>query len=502
MADIILTNEDDTFNETLAASTVVYGLDGNDQIDVTTYSRENDTDAPDDKGITIALHGGAGNDQLSIYGAYSQGVILGGDGNDTINLFAADYTGQAHGGAGNDYLNINGDAFGDAGDDVIYAIGQADGGDGADILYGEGADGGDGDDVVEGESGVTGGSGSDELWSNNVAIGGDGNDVLFGADNSEGGAGHDVFAAYVSPDRYDVMALDFEQGIDRFSTQIPLTVVDAFTGTKNEVISTGTEVGAVDLDGDSVADTYIYTGLSTIQQSDLLFASFLGGSADEGRQGGRSAELIMGRGGNDILGGGGADDWLFGGFGQDRLSGDQGNDLLVGNSGADVLNGGAGDDELDGGEGNDTLIGGIGNDYIYAGANDDIIKGGTGADRLLGDLGNDRISGDAGDDIIVGGAGKDVLIGGVGSDIFVFNAGDSGVGGANRDFISDFQVDTDKIDLTSLGDGLAYDWTQQGDKALLRIDADHNGSFEMQITIGFASGSSFATFDDSDLLLA
>ncbi|NML93823.1 calcium-binding protein [Novosphingobium olei] len=111
--------------------------------------------------------------------------------------------------------------------------------------------------------------------------------------------------------------------------------------------------------------------------------------------------------------------------------------------------------------------------------------GGSADDEIQGGASTDRLDGGAGRDLIVGNGGKDILTGGAGGDFFKFNVGDSGIGGNNRDIINDFQTGLDKIDLTALGVGTAVKITQTASGSLLQIDADHNGSFEMQIsTVG------------------
>jgi len=458
MAEIVLTEGDDDYQVIGTTSDVIRGLDGNDQI-IISYS---DFPVPSATGLNMVIYGGAGDDTLGVAVPESDGTIYGEDGNDTIFFLYGFFSGDGYGGAGDDDIRVRGNGFGGAGNDIVSADIEAQGGDGSDIVSGgRYAYGDDGDDVVQGEE-ASGGAGSDEVRSNTAMYGGDGNDVLigFGRGDASGGRGHDVFVSSVPPGSEDIWASDFEQGIDRMATVIPLTVVDHYTGTRNEVLSSGDDRGGVDLDGDGVTDTWLAIGVQTIKQSDLLFASHLTGDADDRSLGDASDELMLGRGGDDTLGGRGGDDWLFGGFGDDLIYGDAGDDLLVGNAGEDVLKGGAGADEIEGGDDNDTLL------------------GGDGADRLIGS------------------SGKDLLTGGAGADTFAFRAGDSGLGSANRDVIKDFENGLDHIDI---GDA-AYTIQQMGSNALLRLDADHDGAFEMQVNVAFAAGSSYAGFGADDLM--
>ena len=84
------------------------------------------------------------------------------------------------------------------------------------------------------------------------------------------------------------------------------------------------------------------------------------------------------------------------------------------------------------------------------GSGNDTLTGNTANNRLEGGAGADRLSGGAGNDTLVGGAGADNLTGGAGRDLFDFNAlGELGLGG-QRDLITDFKRDEDKIDLSSI----------------------------------------------------
>ena len=68
-------------------------------------------------------------------------------------------------------------------------------------------------------------------------------------------------------------------------------------------------------------------------------------------------------------------------------------------------------------------------------------------DDFIGNSSNNTLTGTAGNDYINGGAGRDTLTGGAGNDIFVFRFGQSPVSGA--DWITDFAIGSDKIDLLS-----------------------------------------------------
>ena len=82
---------------------------------------------------------------------------------------------------------------------------------------------------------------------------------------------------------------------------------------------------------------------------------------------------------------------------------------------------------------NDFISGLAGDDVLFGLAGNDVLDGGDGADRLVGGLGHDR------------------LTGGLGNDVFDYNnIKESGLTGATRDFITDFQHAHDKIDLKDI----------------------------------------------------
>ncbi|APX24094.1 MAG: hypothetical protein CML50_12865 [Rhodobacteraceae bacterium] len=126
----------------------------------------------------------------------------------------------------------------------------------------------------------------------------------------------------------------------------------------------------------------------------------------------------------------------------------------VGTTQTEVINGSRWGDVIDAQAGDDT---------VYGDGGDDILSGGTGADRLFGQAGDDSLSGGAGNDHLIGGAGEDRLDGGAGTDhmwggsygadgsrdTFVFSAG------SGADYVHDFEVAFDLIDLTFYG----VDWS-------------------------------------------
>ncbi len=66
-----------------------------------------------------------------------------------------------------------------------------------------------------------------------------------------------------------------------------------------------------------------------------------------------------------------------------------------------------------------------------------------------GNAGNNNITGNSGNNQINGGAGIDILTGGLGADIFIFQFGQSTISTSDR--ITDFAINSDKIDLLTQG---------------------------------------------------
>ncbi|MHA3913663.1 calcium-binding protein [Halovulum sp. GXIMD14793] len=100
--------------------------------------------------------------------------------------------------------------------------------------------------------------------------------------------------------------------------------------------------------------------------------------------------------------------------------------------------------DIRGGRGNDTLTGTDGDDIIWGMGHKDTLYGGDGDDRLID------------------GRGKDVMYGGAGADIFEF------VEDGRSDFIGDFEIGVDKIDLS--------DWDNLYHVSSLRIETRAAGA--------------------------
>ncbi len=114
------------------------------------------------------------------------------------------------------------------------------------------------------------------------------------------------------------------------------------------------------------------------------------------------------------------------------------------------------------------------------------LTGGSAGDNLLGQAGRDTLSGSGGDDTLTGGEGRDQLTGGAGADRFVFAEGDAGIGGALRDFVTDFESGVDRLDLTAIGG--SYTLTTVGSDILVRAG-------DLQIQVRFTGPPGFAEGD-------
>jgi serralysin len=213
-----------------------------------------------------------------------------------------------------------------------------------------------------------------------------------------------------------------------------------------------------------------------------------GSGHDDTLAGNTGNNMLYGNGGNDVLKGGGGADKLIGGAGHDTMHIDGTDDIWDGGSGSDALvldsdvglavhlgfgkvklnTDGPGFDGEGYGHGRpngpfqpgwgpssnnaEHVFGSHYDDEIYGSDAVNALEGGHGDDVVVGFGGNDILSGGQGNDWICGGHGADLLGGGAGVDRFVFtDLGDSiMVGGKPQDVIADFQLGTDKLDLSPL----------------------------------------------------
>ena len=334
-----------------------------------------------------------------------------------------------------------------------------------------------------------------------------------GADTLHGGAGPDTLSGGAGNDHYIV------------SSQSAIIVESLGGGHDSVTASAGfylydnvedltLAVGAGDIFGVGNALANVIVGNAG---QNLL----IGGGGNDTISGGAGNDSLFGESGDDILNGDAGIDYLVGGAGNDTLNGgadadalygEDGDDTLIGGSGfvTDILVGGAGNDTLrgdsglgdydlmDGGAGNDTYWvdsgddltfeasnGGIdtvhadvrvtnGGVYLYANVENLVLEGttafgvGNELDNVLtGNASNNYLLGGAGNDRLNGRGGNDVLFGEGGADTFVFETGTGG------DVIGDFQVGTDRIDLTAFGftdfSQLAANFSQVGGDGAINL---------------------------------
>lgn len=347
-------------------------------------------------------------------------------------------------------------------------------------------DGGPGQDTLLGKSGqdtLIGGAGDD------ILSGGDGVDVYVYGRND----GKDLIRSVtgLQTDREDI--LFFGSGIS--AADLSIRSVDTQGSVSLSLLGTADQITLERMvpllkgqESFAPISQFIFADGGQLSYADFLSLYFAGSSLDDDIRGsftpdrligGLGRDRLSGGDGNDTLLGGLDDDALAGGLGLDLLCGDEGDDTLTGGPGRDTLDGGPGADRLDGNSGDDLLLGGDGDDSfyfsgvsgrdtIYAGPGDDLyfaltdsqlFYGEAGNDKATGGIGNDTLDGGEGDDSLAGelgedwllpGPGRDTLTGGYGADRFVFlQISDSGLGPANRDVITDFQVG-DRIDLSAI----------------------------------------------------
>jgi len=183
-------------------------------------------------------------------------------------------------------------------------------------------------------------------------------------------------------------------------------------------------------------------------------------------------------------------DVIYGTHRADEIVTKGGPQQVISGNGGDAVSTGGGPDIIESGNGKDALAGGGGPDEVMSGNGKDIVEGGCGPDILVGGNGKDTL---------IGGKGPDMLTGGHGADRFVYTAmsdapahgSDQGDGhggtcsGPPRETITDFEIGSDKIDLSMLpyvsaffDEPAAYSvWIEEeGIDAVVMIDLD--GSVE------------------------
>ncbi|MGE5546180.1 MAG: C2 family cysteine protease [Solirubrobacterales bacterium] len=229
--------------------------------------------------------------------------------------------------------------------------------------------------------------------------------------------------------------------------------LDGGAGADSMTGGAGDDVYVVDNAGDVVTEALgegtdtVRTALSTLTLAANVEKLVYTGSGGFTGTGNDLANVITGKGGNDVL---------DGGLGADTLDGGAGNDVYVVDDAKDVVIDSAGTDEIRSKLASFSLAKlafienlssnlngafvGTGND----GAN--LITGGAGKDTLDGGKGDDTLVGGAEADTLIGGAGNDTLTGGDGADVFRITK-------EGLDLITDFVHGTDRLGLGSAAFG-------------------------------------------------
>ena len=349
----------------------------------------------------IAVDGGEGDDEISIYTPveFSQdSTIIGGDGSDVITVENRRGSSIIRSGQGNDIIMAFAnqlDISTDSGDDSVSTSSFLNGviwlGDGNDEFTGGGsledaiidsvdgigitAFGENGDDVMNGERVILFGQEGDDDLTGFYINGGAGNDLLEGS-IVELSEGSDTIAGF----RYD---------------QGNIIVVDANQYGKNLVFARdGNDVRILSESGINTLLENQFKDLPIDIQELQKSIYYLDGPGD------------LSGGENPEGGIGGSPDpdpevpyelpettrTVEGTNGKDKLRGKKSNDSILGLGGNDKLNGKKGDDILEGGDGNDTLKGAKGDDYLLGSQGVDVLIGGKGADVFKTSKGADVVN--------------------------------------------------------------------------------------------------------------
>ena len=264
------------------------------------------------------LHGGGGNDTITVGNASLQNSLVKGDkGNDSISLAILASAGR---------VTTNSTTQGGEGNDTINAVLST-----ADLLLA----GGTGADTIAGGTNtdtLNGGTGADSIQGNN------------GADVLNGGDGNDNFVYTATADLFAtntlVDVLDGGTGTDAIAINnnggatFTIAVGDLITSRFSSVESIRAYAASDNIISVTLADSSYEAGLRTV---DL--------SADTDATANNVINVGAETGANGYA--------LTGSAGIDAFTGGAGTDTVSGGGGADTINGGALVDRLTGGAGND-----------------------------------------------------------------------------------------------------------------------------------------------------
>ncbi|MCW2339103.1 Ca2+-binding RTX toxin-like protein, partial [Sphingobium sp. B2D3A] len=317
-----------------------------------------------------SIHGGAGNDQISIEGVAAGSFLSGGDGDDEIT-----------GGDGDDVI-IGGTKLPYWQPPLYQEINILRGGDGNDYIISNSINdkvyGGDGDDFIHTIGGNNSPGVAIAMGEPYLLIdGGAGNDFIYRDDNNTGGTIHVAFGVGSGHDTvYDYRPLGVNgphpdvnielQGVNYSDLKLIWDVTptvgtyfNTFTGVGDAVLInevTGDTVFIKDLYGFQVHDTELVDGYG---DTSLLI------------NGAQSLFTDWGEGIRFEFGSVSGYDYASGAY---ALATEIPVGERTGTSSDDQLRGGAGDDTLDGGDGDDFFTTSFGNDTIIGGDGHDTIS--------------------------------------------------------------------------------------------------------------------------------
>lgn len=377
-----------------------------------------------------------------------------------------------------------------------------------------------GSDIIYGNNHsvfLIGSSGADTLiggTQGDPIVGNEGDDIIIGGlgpDAMHGGAGRDTFVIRTAAESVAVNGVydnyyDFTTGQDRIDvTALGTTALSVFRQADGSSVVFG--------NSNSGDFAFIAAG-HAINGGDFVYGNnhsvyLIGSSVGETIIGSAYGDPIQGEGGDDIL---------IGGLGADAIHGGAGRDTFVIRTAAESNSTGydnyydftTGEDRIDLTALNTTAISVLrqtdgssvifgnsasgdfqfiaagrainGSDFIYGNNHSTYMVGSSAGETLMGSDNADPIQGNGGNDILIGAGGADSLEGGAGADIFRYLAtSDSTLAFSDR--IQDFQVGTDKIDLSSVHRsandryGIAYD----GGGSFLYVDIGGDGTNDMLI---------------------
>ena len=519
-----------------AGNDFLYGNGGSDRVDggagMDVVNGGNDNDAVLGGAGGDALFGGLGDD-LVYHNVDTLGVndgaidaLVGDDGNDQIFVGQGD---SANGGAGFDRIFVGLESLTAGVTLSLSGTAQANQMTLANLIGGSLSNfeafsvyGTRFNDTLTGDvqsNTFYGGLGSD------VLNGGDGNDTLWHSDNGVEGL------SFVDS---DIDRLNGGNGADIIYLGMG-DVADGGNGGDRAFVSFAGRTTALDLN--LIGD--IRGSLETAANVTLLNFeeySLYGTALDDVVVSDAGTQRVFGGAGNNTITTGAGDDFLSGDYGNDVLNGGAGEDLFYYVGGADVMIGGEDNDTFNFGSSlisqdirasTVTIRGDGGVDAIdfiriESGLTIDltlttlqaigfgtltvsgieILNGGRGADRFTGGAEANTFRGNGGNDILTGGGGADTLTGGSGADVFRYLAASDSTA-AVQDIITDFQVGTDRIDLTALnpisvsvarlagGGSVVFAETANGLFQLFAANANLTGAdFIYNATIGvYAIGS-------------